>query len=131
MRILIAEDDATSQLILLRFLRSYGRCDAVEDGAQAVEAFQKALVEEDPYTLVLMDIRMPGMNGHRALQRIRSLEASQGITECGAVKAIMVTALEDPSNVLEAFYEGGADAYLVKPLNKDRLDAELQMLGLI
>jgi two-component system chemotaxis response regulator CheY len=43
----------------------------------------------------------------------------------------MVTALDDPQNVVKAFYQGGADSYLVKPIEKDKLEQELKNLGLL
>jgi len=131
MRILIAEDEFSSRKVLEKFLDGYGQCDVVGDGDEAVESFAAAWEEKDPYDLVLMDIMMPKLDGQRALQQIRDFERSKGVLGFGEAKVIMVTALDDPKNVVEAFYEGGANSYLVKPIEKENLDAELQTLGLI
>lgn len=131
MRILIVEDEFSSRKVLEKFLDGYGQCDVVGDGDEAVESFVAAWEEKDPYDLVLMDIMMPKLDGQKALQQIRDFERTQGILGFDEAKVIMVTALDDPKNVVEAFYEGGANAYLVKPIEKENLDAELRTLGLI
>ena len=131
MRILIVEDEFSSRKVLEKFLGTYGRTDVVVDGDEAVESFAAAWEEKDSYDLVLMDIMMPKLDGQKALQQIRDFEKSKGIVGFGEVKVIMVTALDDPKNVVEAFYEGGANSYLVKPIEKEKLNAELKNLGLI
>jgi len=112
-----------------RLLASYGPVDVVVDGGEAVEAFKMGWDEERPYELVFMDIMMPRMNGQEALKRIRTLEKSMGVKSVDEVKIIMTTVMEDPKNVVEAFSEGGATAYLVKPIELSELRAELEKLG--
>ncbi len=131
MKILIAEDDAISRQIIHKILARFGRCDAVVDGAEAVEAFQLALEDGDPYDLICLDIMMPGVDGQAALKEIRELERRMDIRGERGVKVIMLTALDDPHSVVEAYYRGGATAYLVKPIEADKLLVELQRLGLI
>ena len=47
------------------------------------------------------------------------------------VKIIMLTALNDPKSVFEAYHKGGATSYIVKPLDKQKLIEEIRSLGLI
>lgn len=131
MRVLIAEDDFVSRKILLKMLSSYGVCDVAVDGIEAVKAFRLALEDDSPYDLICMDIMMPHMNGQMALVQIRRLEIEKGVPEMNAAKVIMTTAVDDKKQVAQAFYKGGATSYFVKPIDREKLIAELRVLGLI
>lgn len=130
MRILIVEDDFGSRRYLQVLLQDLARCDVVVDGEEAVEAVRLAWEENDPYGLILLDIMMPNVDGHEALKRIRILEREIGVKDVDHVAVIMTSALEDPRNVVEAYNQGGADAYLVKPIDRDRLLAQIRDLGI-
>lgn len=130
MRILIVEDDYTSRTYLKGILAKLGQCAEAEDGAIAVAAFKEALTNNEPFDLILMDIMMPKMDGHEALQEIRNLEREANIPPTKEVKVIMATALSDPKNVVRAYYKGGATAYLPKPVEKSVLLDTIRGLGL-
>lgn len=131
MRVLIVEDDYASRCLLKKYLVDYGSVDVSMDGNEAVQAFVRAWKEEIPYDLVCMDIRMPGRNGHDAIKTIRNMEKDMGINGKDEVNVIMTTALSDPKNVVEAYYRGGATSYIVKPINRRKLVAEMRKLKLI
>jgi two-component system chemotaxis response regulator CheY len=131
MKILIVEDDAISRQIIQNILMRFGRCDAVVDGNEAVDAFRLALEDGEPYDLVCLDIMMPGLDGQAALKQIREIERGMQIRGERETKVIMLTALDDPHSVVEAYYRGGATAYLVKPVQSHKLLLELHRLGLI
>lgn len=131
MKTLIVEDDFISRKIMKELLTPLGECDIAIDGAEAVQAFRLACEEKRPYDLVCMDIMMPNMDGHEALERIRTMERDMGVMAAGEVKVIMTTALDDPRNVVEALYRGGATSYLVKPITKQKLMKEIRSHGLI
>jgi two-component system chemotaxis response regulator CheY len=129
MKSLVVEDDNVSRTLLRELLSSLGEADAAEDGKPGIEAFREALDEKAPYDLVCLDINMPGMDGHGVLRMIRVMEKSRGIKEEDAVKVIMTTALADRKNVVEASKR--CDAYLIKPIHKEKLHAKLKDLGLL
>lgn len=131
MRVLIVEDDFTARHMLKEILSTFGDCDVVVDGREAVQAFRLAWEEKHPYDLICMDIMMPHMDGNTALEQIREMEREIGIEGSDEVKVIMSTALGDPKTVVKAFYRGGATSYLVKPIDKRKLLGELQNLKLI
>lgn len=112
-----------------RLLAAYGEVDVVVDGEEAVDAFKMGWEESRPYDVVFMDIMMPKVDGQEALRRIRAAEKSMGIRQVDEVKIIMTTVMEDPKNVIEAFHEGGATAYLVKPVDLEKIRSELGKLG--
>jgi two-component system chemotaxis response regulator CheY len=130
MRILIAEDDPTSRLLLRELLKGYGTVDEVTNGRDAEAAVQKALAAGARYDLVCLDIMMPEMDGHATLHEIRIVEEAHGVPLGSGAKVIMTTALGDKRNVMAAFAEQ-CDAYLVKPVEKAKLLDHLRRLGLI
>ena len=129
MKILIAEDEYTSQKVIEGFLTNLGQCEIVANGEEAVTAFKKALDVKKPYDLICMDIMMPKVNGQEALKQIRVIEKDIGIRTRNGVKVVMTTAMEDQKNVIEAFYKGGATSYVVKPIQKDKLLGEIKKMG--
>lgn len=131
MRILIVEDDFIGRKVLQRLLLKYGECDVAVDGLEAVKAFDLAWTAGMPYDLLFLDIMMPNMSGHDALKIIREKERSMAVAPGREAKVIMTTALDDVKNVTQAFFQGGASGYLVKPIERQNVVEELQKLGLI
>ena len=130
MKTLIVEDDFTSRLILQEILKNYGPVHIAVNGREAVEAVRAAYEAGYPYDLICMDIMMPEMDGQEALTQIRAHEESRGILSSNGAKIFMTTALEQPSDVVQAF-KGLCDAYIVKPIVKARLLEELRRFKLI
>ncbi len=131
MKTLIAEDDFTSQILLREILSPFGECHVAVDGKKAVEAFETALADQKPYDLLCLDIMMPEMDGQEALKQVREMEKQAGLQMTQEVKVIMTSALDDPKNVMEAYLNGGATAYLVKPVKKISLLDQIKEFGLI
>ena len=76
---------------------------------------------------------MPEMDGIEALKKIRAWEQDNNIhfgPAGTAVRVIMLTAVESIDSVMSSFYEG-CEEYIVKPVDKDKIRAALQKLGLI
>ena len=130
MKTLIVEDDFTSRLLLQGLLQPFGVCHVCINGIEAVEAFKIALEQKEPYDLVCLDIMMPEMDGQTALKEIRTIEDAAGIVASHVAKVIMTTALDDKKNIMNAFREQ-CDIYLVKPIDREKLNESLKSLGLI
>jgi two-component system chemotaxis response regulator CheY len=131
MKVLIVEDDFISRKLLQDVLGHYGECDVAVDGVEAVDAFKIAVENNKPYELVCMDIMLPRMDGQQALKEIRKLEKEMKVDVKDEVKVLMITALGDPKNVMESLYRGGANSYIVKPVDTKKLVDEIRKLGLL
>ncbi len=119
MRILVAEDNLSNQRVLVEMLKRLGyRADAVADGREVIQA-----LERQDYDLVLMDIKMPEMDGITTAQVIRNLRPENG----PKIVAITAFALEgDREKCLEA----GMDDYIAKPVQMGELAEVLKRCSL-
>ena len=132
MKILIVEDDFGSRIAMQKMLSPYGECEVAVNGKEAVGAFTGCLEAGIPYDLICLDIMMPEMNGREALCLIREKEGSFNIALRDEVKIVMMTALDTPKDVIDAYYNGGCTSYLVKPILKDdvlKMLTELKLLN--
>jgi CheY-like chemotaxis protein len=117
-RILIAEDNATNQVLALKTLERYGfRADTVSSGKEAIEVLDKV-----PYDLVLMDVEMPGMDGMEATRRIR---------DGGSSIPILALTAHAMKGDREKCLAAGMDDYVSKPIDpRELVDAiERQLDG--
>ncbi len=113
-RLLLVEDNKVNRLLLARTLHLLGhRVDTASDGEQAL-----ALMREQTFDLVLLDIAMPGMDGFEVLQQML------GDPRLRDLPVIVTSALEGLANVVRCI-ELGAEDYLPKPVNPVLLKARL------
>jgi CheY-like chemotaxis protein len=102
--ILIADDDASNREVLTYYLRRQGfEVHAVADGELALRA-----IAARRFSLVLLDVVMPGLDGLEALRRIRVTHPASELP------VILFTGLDAP-DALDAAGELGANAWLAKP----------------
>lgn len=128
MKSLVAEDDASSQTLLKKFLSRYGTCEIAADGAKAVEMAGVAMRNYMAYDLICMDLRMPVMNGDQAMQEIRKQETAARVTKPALI--IVTTGHNDTDSIAGALLSR-CNAYLVKPIDLAKLKTELKLHGLI
>ena len=116
-RILLAEDDPTNQLVTLAILDKFGyQADLAHNGSEAV-----SLLEQNDYSLVLMDCMMPVMNGYEATGIIRDA-ASPVRNHDIPVIALTANAMQEDSGIC---YASGMNGYLTKPFDVSELLAIL------
>ena len=117
-RILLAEDNITSQQVALGILKKMGlSADAVANGAEAVKALAAV-----PYDLVLMDVQMPEVDGLEATSRIRD-PLSAVLNHQVPIIAMTASAMRgDQEKCLKA----GMDGYLTKPVDPHELAGALK-----
>jgi putative two-component system response regulator len=107
-RILVVEEDAQDQKLLIRLLDRAGyRCSAVEDSAEA-----RRLLGAEEFDLILADVKLPGESGLRFVEH--------AMAEYPGIAAVMVTAIDDPE-VAGAAIEIGAYGYIIKPFTANEI----------
>lgn len=117
MKILIADDDAVSQLLLEATLKKLGHEVVVAaNGREAWGAFQK-----ESFPVIISDWMMPEMDGLTLCRAIRSVHRDT------YPMVVMVTVLGGKSSYLEAM-EAGADDFITKPIDEDHLAARLRVI---
>ena len=110
--LLIAEDNHANQKVLSRFLDRWAfRYDFADNGLEAVN-----LVKEKPYSMVLMDIQMPVMDGFEAVRQIRAIQ--EPFHQQVPIFALTASVL---LGVQEKVMAAGMNGYLGKPFDPDEL----------
>ena len=116
MKILIAEDDNVSRLVLASTLKKQGHeVFAAENGLKAWEAFQK-----DDFPVLILDWLMPEMDGLALCRRVRALQREN------YTYVVLLTSLEGKANYLEAM-EVGADDFMTKPFDAEQLTCRIHV----
>jgi DNA-binding NtrC family response regulator len=112
-RILIVDDDAGQRSLLDTFLRSQGfETAVVESGERALEVLRDGNI-----TMMVSDVRMPGLTGLETLRRARQIHAT--------LPVLLVTAYADIREAVGAMRDGAVN-YLAKPIDLDELLASVQ-----
>ena len=124
LNVLVAEDNRVNQMVIQGILRKFGITPTISnDGGEAIQEVKKCIenpAEHHPFDLILMDCEMPGVDGYRATQEIRSLEEIDG----NHTQIVALTA-----HVLPEFRErslaSGMDDLLCKPVKTEEIESLL------
>lgn len=108
--LLVVDDNPINQKVASEILKKIG-C-RVEVASNGIEAIEK--VKSNAYSLVLMDIQMPEMDGVTATQHIRELQLPHTPT----IIAMTAYSMQDDR---EKFLQAGMDDYIAKPINAEKL----------
>ena len=113
-KILIVDDERVHRFMLRSLFAEWGwDAEEADDGSTAVAA-----VEQGPWDVILMDVRMTTMDGMEALKRIHALNP--------AIPVVIMTAYSSVDSAVAAIKQGAHD-YLTKPLDFDRLRTTLEV----
>ena len=124
MKVLVVDDNATSRSILQEMLESFSfevsSASSGEEGITELEAASK----DKPFELVIMDWKMPGMDGIEASRRIK------GHTGLGKIPAIILVTAYGREEVMQKVEQVGLEGFLLKPVSPSMLfDAIMQAFG--
>lgn len=115
-RILFAEDDPLNRLVFNAILKNESCLITwVENGLQAIEIFK-----ESNFDLVVLDIRMPGMNGYEVTRFIRQ--------ECRSIIPILALTADQSVSEKRRCLDAGMNGDLSKPVSREALWEEIRRL---
>ena len=130
MKSLVADDVLVIRRLIQRALSKYGKCDESINGRETLAKFIDGHKKNETYDLICLDILMPQKDGLQVLKDIRQYESQNQIPESKHVKILMTTILHE-TNVVNQAVENGCDGYMVKPIQLDKLLAQIRKFGLI
>lgn len=117
---LIVDDSSVIRKVVRRILENLGFMTSdAEDGSQALE-----LCRQDMPDAILLDLSMPGMDGYEFLRQLRGMQGGEG------PKIIFCTIENDAAHIARVL-RAGANDYLMKPFDKDVVEAKFHDVGLI
>jgi PAS domain S-box-containing protein len=115
MKVLLVDDNMINRIVVMEQLKTTGiKIGEADDGDVAVEKFKNSAVHE--YSLILMDVQMPRMDGYQACKAIRGLDRDDAKT----VGIIALTANAFKEDVEKAL-ASGMNSHLAKPLEFSKL----------
>ena len=124
--VLLVEDNPDDVELALHAFQKHHFANVVHvcrDGVEAVEYLFGDDSSEVPPRLILLDFKMPRMNGLELLERIRKEERTK------RVPVIMLTASDEEPDMARS-YDLGANSYIVKPVNFESFVTAVQQLGM-
>ena len=119
LRVLIAEDNPTNQMVIVGMLKKYNITPTVAN--DGLDALQVMMTIESGFDVVFMDCEMPNMDGYTATQRIRLWEKTKHITPV-LIYGVSAHALTEYQQQGMA---AGMNDFLVKPLKQQDLSKAL------
>jgi PAS domain S-box-containing protein len=120
-RVLIIDDNATNREILLTRLSYWGmRPEEAPDGPSGLQALYRALSEQDPFRLVVVDMQMPGMDGEAVGRAVKA------DTKLAETRLVMFTSLGARGDV-KRLQEIGFAGYAAKPVRHEELKGVLSL----
>ncbi|MDM8516757.1 response regulator [Desulfobacterales bacterium HSG16] len=128
MKVLVVEDNPSAQLVLIRFLESFGcKPESAYSAEEALDLYDSLVAEckpdEKPFDLIIMDVKLPGLDGISAAMKIKA------DTRIVAPPVIINTAFGGENEIHRA-REAGIESYLVKPVKQSLLfDTMMEMFG--
>jgi len=110
-------DDTPANLLALHSVLERNDYELVE--ADSGEAALEVLFHDQDFTLILMDVQMPGMNGFETVKMIKSRP------QCATIPVIFLTAISKENKYVTQGYTSGTIDYVTKPYNPDQLQAKV------
>ena len=130
MKTLIVDDELVSRTKLKLIMENFGQSEAVEHGRDAIAIFHHAHFINEPFSLIMLDINLPEIDGIMVLSEIRRAEKYLAIPKSQQAMILMVTSYGDKDRIV-ACAQSGCDDYIIKPFDDDIIRQKLVKLGVI
>ncbi|GKQ54059.1 PAS domain-containing hybrid sensor histidine kinase/response regulator [Bradyrhizobium sp. Ce-3] len=128
--VLVAEDNEINALLMRSLLTRLGHNVVITtNGEQAMESWLSARSAGTPYDLVLMDIQMPRLNGIETTKQIRAHESGELAGQSTRRTPILALTANTLVEDRYACFEAGMDGFLIKPLDREKLEEALAGLA--
>jgi two-component system response regulator HydG len=114
-RIMVVDDEMIVRQSLLTWFKKYGH--EVETAASGLEALEK--LEQKPFQVMFVDIKMPGMDGLELLERVKK--------DYPDILVVIITAYGSIESAVKAMRSGASD-YLLKPFKPDQLSLVMERI---
>ena len=123
--ILLVEDNADDEQLTLRAMRQSDIPNIIRVARDGAEALDKLFGAGQDYLpdLVLLDLKLPKVNGLEVLQKIRANEMTK------TLPVVILTSSDEERDIVES-YELGANSYIRKPVDFDQFIDAVRQLGL-
>lgn len=119
-KILVVDDNAINLRLTQRIIGQFGaQVQTARSGQECID-----LLAHHDFDVILMDVQMPGMDGHETTRLIRSMEDARGLTRVPIIALTAGAMRGDRERCLEA----GMDEYLTKPIRRESLAAVLEKI---
>lgn len=123
MRVLIADDDGMFTSIIEAGLPKKFEVSITHDGNDVVTSFIDGHRLGTPFNVILLDLNLPHLDGHRILERIRKHEQSHLLGKDRVF--IAITSGSSDTNDIHKAIQMGCDHYFIKPVNPDDVTAKI------
>lgn len=126
-KILMVEDRPEDQMLIKRSLTKAGVANEVviaNDGVEALELlFGTEAAPAPAYALVLLDLKLPRLDGHQVLEKIRENEKTVKLP------VVILTSSDEQDDIVRS-YKHGANSYVRKPVNFEDFSKSVRDVGL-
>ena len=124
LNVMIVEDNPSTMMVIKRFIESFGFTpSAAKSAEEGLKMYEKAISEQKPFGLIIMDVLLPGMDGITASKIIKA------DTRAPAPPIIVISAIGNDAEIKRSI-EAGVESFLIKPIKQSLLfDTTMEVFG--
>jgi HD-like signal output (HDOD) protein len=129
MKILIVDNEIAGIAELTQLMTNFGECTSVQNGKEAIAKFHEGHHSNQPFSLIMLEIDLPEMDGIQVLSAVRAAEKDLAIPKDQEAKILMATSRRDKSFII-ACIQAGCNDYIGKPFDPALIRKKLSQQGI-